>query len=663
MIPKETVDEILETARVDEVVGEFVNLKKRGANLLGLCPFHNEKTPSFTVSPAKGIYKCFGCGKAGGAVNFLMDHEQYAYPDALKYLANKYNIEIEEEEKTPEQLQAANQKESLFIVNQFAKDTFIKTMMEDEEGRAIGLSYFKERGFRNETIEKFGLGYSRDDWSHFTELAEDKGYSLEYLEKAGLTIVKQAEEEKPKRKFDRFRGRVMFPIHNISGRVIAFGGRTLKADKKTAKYLNSPESDIYHKSRVLYGLHLAKRKIVETENCYLVEGYTDVISLHQQGIENVVASSGTSLTVDQIKLIKRYSPRITILFDGDAAGIKASFRSIDLILEEGLNVKVIAFPDGEDPDSFARSRSASELKDFLEGEATDFIKFKTNLLLEETQNDPLKRAGMIREIVQSIALIPDPITRSVYLQESSQLLDIDEQTLVIELNKIRRNKLSKNIQRREDDMRAQASVDHLLERESQPKVDQHEYQEKDLIQTLIKFGEQDFVARSEANGQNKPMTEEEELELEHFNVSDYLIEEIQHDQIEFKDPLYRRIFQMFVDAKEAGGRLSEQKLISHEDKTISSMAIESLLEKYELSLNWEEKHKILTITEEEELPNKIHKGICSWRLSRVIDMIHEKQDQLKEDPENYEEIIGMIKRLEEAKKHLAHELGRIVLPK
>jgi len=652
LIPRDTVDEIIETARVDEVVGDFVTLKKRGANLLGLCPFHNEKTPSFTVSPAKGIYKCFGCGKAGGAVNFMMDHEQYSYPEALKYLANKYNIEIEEEEKSPEEIQAANQKESLFIVNQFAKESFIKIMMEDEEGRAVGLSYFKERGFRSETIEKFGLGYCKEDWSHFSDLALENGYNLDYLEKAGLTIVKEAEEGKPKRHFDRFRARVMFPIHNISGRVIAFGGRTLKSDKKTAKYVNSPESEIYNKSKVLYGLHLAKRKIVEMENCYLVEGYTDVISLHQQGIENVVASSGTSLTVEQIKLIKRYSPRITILFDGDEAGIKASFRGIDLILEEGLNVKVLAFPEGEDPDSFARNHSSEEVKTYLEAEAADFIAFKTKILVGETKNDPLKRASMIREIVKSIALIPDPITRSVYVQESSQLLDIEEETLMLELNKIRRQKLSKSIQRKEEEQRAESNFDHLMVEKKLEKADQEEYQEKDLIQTLIKFGSQEFTYRPN-----------EEEEGERHKVIDYLIEEVLHDQIDFKDQVYKKVFQLFADARAEGRELQEQELISNEDQEISVLAIDLLLDKYQLSLNWEEKHKILTITEEEELPKKIHKGICSWRLSKVVEMIRKKQEELKENPEDYEERMGVIRRLEEAKKQLAGELGRIVLPK
>jgi len=654
LIPKETVDEIIETARVDEVVGEFVTLKKRGANLLGLCPFHNEKTPSFTVSPSKGIYKCFGCGRAGGSVNFMMEHEQYSYPEALRYLANKYNIEIEEEELSPEQIKEANEKESLFVVTQFAAEHFVSNLQDDEEGRAIGLSYFKERGFRPEIIEKFKLGYSKEAWSTFSELALEKGYSLEYLEKAGLTIVKESEDGTEAKKYDRFRARVMFPIQNISGRVIAFGGRTLQADKKTAKYVNSPESEIYHKSKVLYGLNFAKKSIVEKENCFLVEGYTDVISFHQQGIENVVASSGTSLTVDQIKLIKRYSPRITILFDGDAAGLKASFRGIDLILEEGLNVKVVAFPDGEDPDSYASNHSAEELRTFLENEAIDFIEFKSKVLMEESQKDPLKRAEMIKDIVQSIALIPDPITRSVYVQECGNLLDMDEQTLMIELNKIRRKKLSKSIQQKERE--EQYSENLLLEKvEKEKKTDTEEYQEKDLIYTLIKFGSQDFKLTAESEEEN----DEEQI----LNVSEYLVEEILHDQLDFKNPLYDKVFRLFVEAKNQGRVLQEQELISHEDKSISSLAIESLLEKYELSLNWEEKHKILTISEEEELPKKIHKGICSWRLKRVMDMILEKQEELRVDPDNYVEIQEIIKRLEEAKKALAGELGRIVLPK
>ncbi|MFT7086201.1 MAG: DNA primase [Vicingaceae bacterium] len=656
MIPKETVNQIIETARIDEVVGEWVNLKKRGANMLGLCPFHNEKTPSFTVSPAKGIYKCFGCGEAGGSVNFVMAHEQYSYPEALKYLANKYNIEIEEEEQSTEQVLEANAKESLFIVSDFAAAYFNEQLLNSENGRAIGLSYFKERGFREETIEKFKLGYSHDEWTNFTDAALAKGYNLEFLDKTGLTIVK---EEK---KFDRFKGRVMFPIQNISGRVIGFGGRTLSADKKTAKYLNSPESDIYHKSRVLYGLNLAKKSIISEDRCFLVEGYTDVISLHQNGVGNVVSSSGTSLTVDQIRLIKRYTQNITILFDGDTAGIKAAFRGIDMILEEGLNVRVLAFAEGEDPDSFAKSRSTSEITDFLDKESFDFIRFKTNLLLKETGDDPIKRAGLIKEIVSSIALIPDPIARSVYLQECSNLMDIGEQALLSELNKVRRNKLTKRIQQQERNQERDEGpppdffheIDNPEIQEKSAKVDVLAEQESDIIRTFVKYGgiEIEIPTDSKVEG---------EAESIKASVAEYLVFEIEKDELHFNNPVFRKIYLLFKDAVEAENQVEERHLVTNTDKEISSFTIECLMEKYTLSLNWEEKHKILTLTEDLVLPKKIHKGICSWRLNRVEQLIGEKQQQLKGKDVNYDVILGDIMKLMEAKKKLAHELGRIIL--
>lgn len=656
MIPKETVDEIIEAARVDEVVGEYVTLKKRGANLLGLCPFHNEKTPSFTVSPAKGIYKCFGCGKAGGAINFIMDHEHYSYPEALKLLANKYNIEIEEEEQTAEQIQELNAKESLFIVSQFAAEYFEKQLHESEEGRAIGLSYFKERGFREETIKKFKLGYSPDEWDAFSAAALKEKYKLDFLEKTGLTIVKGEKH------FDRFKGRVMFPIQNISGRVIGFGGRTLSAEKKTAKYLNSPESDIYHKSRVLYGLNLAKKKVVEIDNCFLVEGYTDVISFHQNGIENVVSSSGTSLTTEQIQLIKRYTLNITILFDSDAAGIKAAFRSIDMILEEGMNVKVLAFPDGEDPDSYAKSHSNAELENFLKENAVDFIRFKTNLLLKDTGDDPIKRAGLIKEIVGSIALIPDPIARSVYLQECSNLMDIEEQALLSELNKVRRNKLSRRIQNKEQQEKEESAADiHLTNHKkvADSPASLLDYQEKAIIRTLIKFGNHSIQLPTEEDEEDKKKNKTPEM-IE-VTVAEYLIHEVEQDELTFSNSLYTKLYDLFKKGIELGRPISENDLISNNDKEISSFVIECLLEKYTLSLNWEEKHKILTISEDQILPKAVHKGICSWRLNKVQQMIVEHQLKLKNDPENYEEVVLQMTKLLEAKKTLANELGRIIL--
>lgn len=658
MIPKETVDQIIETARIDEVVGEYVSLKKRGANLLGVCPFHNEKTPSFTVSPAKGIYKCFGCGKAGGSVNFIMDHEQYSYPEALRFLANKYSIEIEEEERTPEQLLELNEKESLFIVSQFAADYFQQQLLESANGKAIGLSYFKERGFREETIEKFKLGYSHDEWSNFTQAALDKSYNIEFLEKTGLTIVKGD------KKFDRFKGRVMFPIQNISGRVIGFGGRTLSADKKTAKYLNSPESDIYHKSKVLYGLNLAKKQIVNDDRCFLVEGYTDVISLHQNGVENVVSSSGTSLTTDQIRLIKRYTQNITILFDGDTAGIKAAFRGIDMILEEGLNVRVLAFPEGEDPDSFAKAHSTAEILEFLSKESFDFIRFKTNLLLKEVGNDPIKKAGLIKDIVGSIALIPDPIARSLYLQECSSLLSIGEEALLEELNKVRRKNLTKQTKEKE---RAPAEHDHFppievqfnLPPEEEPKQQNTlAIQEQDIIRTLVKFGNHQIEIPTEQEGERKLGEKPEVIEA---SVAEYLVFEIEQDRLDFKNPIYTQVYEIFKKAVEEETSVKENQLISSPDKELSSFIIECLLDKYDLSLNWEERHKIVTIQEEEVLAQKVHKGVCSWRLSRVQYMIEEKQHDLKRNPDDYEIILNEMMKLNEAKKALAGELGRIIL--
>lgn len=656
MIPKETVSQIIETARIDEVVGEWVNLKKRGANMLGLCPFHNEKSPSFTVSPAKGIYKCFGCGEAGGSVNFVMAHEQYSYPEALKYLANKYNIEIEEEEQTPEQVLEANAKESLFIVSDFAATYFNEQLLKSDNGRAIGLSYFKERGFREETIEKFKLGYSHDEWTNFTDAALAKGYKLDFLDKTGLTIVKGD------KKFDRFKGRVMFPIQNISGRVIGFGGRTLSGDKKVAKYLNSPESDIYHKSRVLYGLNLAKKSIISQDRCFLVEGYTDVISLHQNGVENVVSSSGTSLTADQIRLIKRYTQNITILFDGDTAGIKAAFRGIDMILEEGLNVRVLAFADGEDPDSFAKSHSTAEITDYLDKESFDFIRFKTNLLLKETGDDPIKRAGLIKEIVGSIALIPDPIARSVYLQECSNLMDIGEQALLSELNKVRRNKLTKKIQQQERDQeRDEGPPADFFHEVEDPEAEGNgkninvlAEQESDIIRTFVKYGgiEIDIPTNSDEEGKTESIK---------ASVAEYLVYEIEKDELHFNSPIFKKIYQLFKDAVENETQVEERHLVTNVDNEISSFTIECLMEKYTLSVNWEEKHKILTLTEDLVLPKKIHKGICSWRLNKVEQLIGEKRQKLKVKDIDYEEIMKDIMKLEEAKRKLAHELGRIIL--
>lgn len=450
MIDRVTIERIMDSVEIVDVVQDFVTLKKRGVNYVGLCPFHNEKTPSFTVSPSKGIYKCFGCGSGGNAVNFIIEHEHLSYPEALKFLAGKYNIEIIEKELTAEEVEQKNQRESMLILTKFAAGNFHENLFKHQEGISVGLSYFKERGFRHEILKEFSVGYCLEQKDSFTKTAQELGYKLNYLVQTGLTIKKENYT------FDRFNGRVIFPIHSLSGQVIGFGGRTLKKEPKAAKYLNSPESDIYHKSRVLYGIFQAKKEIVNTENCFLVEGYTDVLAMHQAGIHNVVASSGTSLTEGQIRLIKRFTPNITILFDGDEAGIKASLRGIDLILEEGLNIKVILLPPGDDPDSYSRKLSSKEFKEFLAEEATDFIRFKTNLLLKDAGDDPVKRASLIRDIVQSIAAIQESINRSVYIKECSTLLKVDEGVLNAEANKIRRKRAEqryRHITRQEEEIK------------------------------------------------------------------------------------------------------------------------------------------------------------------------------------------------------------------
>ena len=424
MIDKETVDRIFASANIVEVISDFVQLKKKGVNYQACCPFHNEKTPSFVVSPSKGLFKCFGCGKGGNAVTFVMEHENMTYPEALKYVAKKYGIEVAERELTPEEERRNDDRESMMVVSSYAAEYFAKTLHETPEGQNIGIAYFRERGFSDATILAFGLGYCPGGGDTFTRQALKEGYKEEFLAATGLTIKREDGTY-----YDRFSTRVIFPIHGISGRVIAFGGRTMRTDKKVAKYLNSPESEIYHKSDVLYGLYQAKRAITQEDCCILVEGYTDVISMHQSGIENVVASSGTSLTEGQIRLISRFTKNVTVIYDGDSAGIKASLRGIDMILREGLNVRVVLLPDGDDPDSFARKHNATELRDFILGHEEDFISFKTRLLLDEAQGDPLKKAALISDIVQSISVIPDAITRSVYTRECAKQMEIDEQVL------------------------------------------------------------------------------------------------------------------------------------------------------------------------------------------------------------------------------------------
>ena len=607
MIPKETIDLIFETARIDEVVGDFVQLKKRGVNLLGNCPFHDEKTPSFTVSPAKGIYKCFGCGKGGNAVNFVMDHEHFSYPEALKYLANKYNIFIEETVRTPEQEEAANDRESMFIVSNIANEYFQDQLFNSNEGRAVGLSYFKERGFREEVLKKFLLGYSPEKSDAFSLHALKEGYKLEFLEKTGLTIPKVSGN------YDRFHGRVMFPIRSLSGRVLGFGGRILKSNVKAAKYLNSPESDIYHKSKVLYGMYHAKNSIVKKGRCLLVEGYTDVISMHQAGIENVVASSGTSLTIDQIKLVKRFTNNITLLFDGDTAGLKAALRGVNLILEEGLNVKIVTFPDGEDPDSYAKKVSSEELEDYINSEAKDFIEFKCSLLLEEAKEDPIKRAELIKDVASTIALIPDNVARTVYAQTSSKILGIEEQVVFASIEQSRSGKAKSSSKPMEVVFSSPKQV-HKLDGVSS------DLEELTLIRLIIIYGTFDLNIEVE--------NEKGESSGVIISTAEYIISELNEDDIQFTNQKYNKIYRELINYFHENESIPEEKyFVQHHDPEISQTVSQLLSDKHQLS-DWTKKD-IYVPTETEKLEDLVEEAIIRLK-SKVVKLKIEKMlEQMK----------------------------------
>lgn len=530
--------------RVEEVIGDFVQLKRAGSNYKGLSPFSNERTPSFMVSPVKQIWKDFSSGKGGNAIAFLMEHEHFTYPEAIRYLAKKYHIEIEENEQSTEEKAQADERESLYIVSEYAQQYFQDTLFNTEAGKAIGMTYFKERGFTEETIQKFRLGFSPDEWTSFTDNALAKGYQLEFLEKTGLTIVNGD------RKFDRFKGRVMFPIHSMSGRVLGFGGRILTNDKKQAKYLNSPESEIYHKSKVLYGIFFAKQAIAKADNCYLVEGYTDVIQMHQKGIENVVASSGTALTQDQIRLIHRLTPNITVLYDGDAAGLRASIRGVDLILEQGMNVKVCTFPDGDDPDSFARKTAYEDLVLYLENNATDFIRFKASLLMQEAQNDPIKKAETIRDMVESISKIPDLIKREVYVRECATIMDISEQVLFSTLAQILKKDFYEG-QKVERKQKAAMQVVQTPEEAQKRTVNRLEVLEYDLIKNLLLYGNRECIFTDTILVEEEDGTLKEQQIQQTLKVYEKIFLELQEDEIELANPDFKQIYELLM------GKLSE----------------------------------------------------------------------------------------------------------
>lgn len=657
MISRETIDKVFETARVEEVIGDFVQLKKAGANFKGLSPFADEKTPSFMVSPVKQIWKDFSTGKGGNVVTFLMEHEHYSYPEAIRYLARKYQIEVEETVQTDEQKKRADERESMFLVSEFARNFFSRILWESEKGKAIGLSYFKERGFTDETIKKFELGYSPEDWTSLTDEAISKKYELEFLEKTGLTVVNET------KKFDRFRGRVMFPIHSMSGRVLGFGGRTLSSEKKIAKYLNSPESIIYHKGKVLYGIYQAKQAIAKEDNCYLVEGYTDVISLHQSGVTNVVSSSGTALTPDQIRLINRLTNNITVLFDGDAAGIRASFRGIDLILEQGMNVRVVAFPEGDDPDSFARSKTSGELIEYLNVESQDFIQFKTSILLEATKKDPVKRAELIRDIVSSISKIPNNINKEVYIQECARIMNISEQVLFNELSQILKRK-----NRDSSAARAQRTPFTGVKKETKQaeKVDPLKLLERKIIEILMLYGNEevefvDFTSEIDEEGRTKIIRQQ------YANtVSNEIYMHLQEDEIEFTDPVFLKIYYEIIHLLNQKEEISADVFTNHEDYEIASAVTDLLMdeEKYSLS-NWE-KHNIYVNGKKAYLSKLVTDVLYNLRRLLIAEKILELQTELvgeetePNDLEASQESLEAIRDYTSLKQLLFEKLNRVL---
>ena len=653
MISRTTIDNVFETARVEEVIGDFVNLKKSGSNFKGLSPFSDERTPSFMVSPVKQIWKDFSSGKGGNVVAFLMEHEHFTYPEAIKYLAKKYGIEVEETQQTNEQKEQANERESLYLVSEFAKTYFHNTLLKSEAGKAIALTYFKERGFTDETIRTFELGYSPDQWDAFTSEAIKKGYKLEFLEKTGLTIVKEEKQ------FDRFKGRVMFPILSMSGRTLGFGGRILTNDKKAAKYLNSPESDIYHKSKVLYGIFQAKQSIAKEDNCYLVEGYTDVIQFHQTGIKNVVSSSGTALTPEQIRLVNRLTKNITVLFDGDAAGLRASIRGVDLILEQGMNVKICTFPEGEDPDSFAKNNSLETLALYLEENAQDFINFKASLLASEAKNDPVKKAETIRDMVVSISKIPDVIKREVYIKECSRIMDISEEvlfnTLAQILQKGRKDASRKN-------MTPSEAFDVIpSEKKTIAKVDALYELERKIIELLLLYGNveeefEDLILETNEKGDIgfKP-------EIIKAKVFEKVFLDLQDDEIEFANEDFKILYYEIITKLNQEQEFQLDQFVNQLESDKASAITDILMDEERYSLhNWEgkeiyvkeKKHTIAQIVSETILNLRRH--LVAQKINELSEEIKSQESAQKEN--SLQDIVDYIT----LKKVLSEKLNRVL---
>ncbi len=647
MIDRATIEKILDASQIVDVIQEFVPLKKRGVNYLGLCPFHNEKTPSFTVSPSKEIFKCFGCGKVGNSVNFIMEHEHLTYPEALKYLARKYHIEVIEKELTSEELEKQNERESLLVLTAYASRQFSENLFQSDEGITVGLSYFKERGFRQNTLKKFEVGYCFEKRDAFSKRATDDGYKLDFLVKTGLSI--QHEDHV----FDRFSGRVMFPIHSLSGQVLGFGGRVLKSDAKTAKYVNSPESEIYHKSRIVYGIFQARKAISREEKCYLVEGYTDVMSLHEANIENVVASSGTSLTQEQVRLIKRFTPNITILYDGDAAGIKASLRGIDIVLEEGMNVKIVLLPDGEDPDSYSKKVSNEEFVKYLKEKETDFIRFKTELLLEESKNDPVLKANLVRDIVRSIAVIPESITRTIYIKECGSQMQIPEAVLYHEVNKMRQQRSfqDKNKYPGPEDLPVPPPlIPRTVKQEATTS-----FSEKEIIRLLLKFGSIEFERKIRMEDGQEELT----------TVADYIVREIISDELSFDDVIYAKIFEEFRFSVEQGIFMDDKQFVKHEDPAISKLSADILSDSYQLSKIWKNKQTFVE-TEDMKLKDIVPDSVLKFKGDKIKVRLKEIMSQLQEAVKDgdAEKILSLQKKdqnLKVALRMISEKLGKRII--
>ncbi len=653
MISQNTIAQVFETVRVEEVIGDFVQLKKSGSSFKGLSPFSDERSPSFMVSPVKQIWKDFSSGKGGNAVTFIMEHEHFTYPEAIKYLAKKYNIEIEETERSDEEKEQQDARESLYLVSEYANTYFQKVLHNTDQGKAIGLSYFKERGFTEETIKKFQLGYSLDEWQAFTDDALGKGYNIDFLAATGLTIVKE------QKRFDRFKGRVMFPIHSMSGRILGYGGRILINDKKAAKYLNSPESDIYHKSKVLYGLFHAKQSIAKEDNCYLVEGYTDVIQLHQAGIKNVVSSSGTALSSDQIRLINRLTNNITVLFDGDAAGVRASIRGIDLILEQGVNVKVCTFPDGEDPDSFAKSNTLEELTEYLNENAKDFIQFKASLLVKESTNDPIKKAETIREIVNSIAKIPDQIKREIYIQECARIMDISESVLFSTLAQISK----KDFQEANKNYKQEQKAFQVVKNEPQTakKVDIQFELERKIIEILMLYGDrteqfEDLILQEDKVSGDLVL----EPTIHETRVFEKIYLDLQEDEMQFSNDQFKILYYSIIDKLNQDQGFSTKNFINQLDqeaaRTVTSILMED--EKYNLH-DWE-RNQIIPKEKQHAVSQLVSQTILSLRCYLIDQKVAEyKNETLKENSDS-RSIIEDVKDYVGLKMLLSRKLGKVI---